>query len=92
LKLAEKLLLFKKGCHSLELAAAFILFFRSFLKRTALGSIALFFVKGSNTRKIKIKSEFRNGQRRVSVNCAKLFHELSMSILLPALFNSEIQV
>jgi hypothetical protein len=54
--------------------------------------VTLFFMKGSNMCKIKTKSEFMNGQHHVSINCTESFDKLNASFLLPAFFNSAVQV
>jgi hypothetical protein len=86
-ELAEGLLPFKEAAmNTWELAVAFVLFSRNFLKWHHLVSVTSFLIKGSSKRKIK-KIRINNGRRHVSVNCTKSFHKLNVSILFPAFFN-----
>jgi hypothetical protein len=67
---------------TLEFATAFFLSLAISQNAHHLASVASFFMKESNTRKIQTKSEFRNGRRHVSFNCTEPFHKLKASVLL----------
>jgi hypothetical protein len=84
----------KSAMNTSEVAVTFVLFFRSLLKRHHFVSIASFFKKGSNTRKIKTKSKFRIGRSHVYISHTKPCPFLNWTCLslLPAFFNSAMQV